>query len=90
MENWSKFTKSWQVFSGQSGFRDRGCRHGGCSLNPDYAVVENMKTKVKYTLGQSKNKKLFYSTTLKKIVYVRNVGTEKTFVKRHQHLRPKH
>ena len=38
MENWSKFTKSWQVFSGQSGFRDRGCRHGGCSLNTDSAV----------------------------------------------------
>ena len=40
MENWSKFTKSWHVFSGQSGFRDRGCQHGGCSLNPDHAVYK--------------------------------------------------
>ena len=29
-------------FRDQSGFRDRGCRHGGCSLNPDYAVLRNV------------------------------------------------
>ena len=26
-------------FRDQSGFRDRGCWHGGCSLNPDSAVL---------------------------------------------------
>ena len=35
-------TTVWQVFSGQSGFRDRGCRHGGCSLNPDHAVTYDL------------------------------------------------
>ena len=30
-------------FREQSGFRDRGCRHGGCSLNPDYAVRNSTK-----------------------------------------------
>ena len=31
-------------FREQSGFRDRGCRHGGCSLNPDYAVSHGLYT----------------------------------------------
>ena len=26
-------------FRDQSGFRGRGCRHGGCSLNPDPTVL---------------------------------------------------
>ena len=43
MENWSKFTKSWQVFRDQSGFSDFKGRHGGWSLNPDYAVLPKVK-----------------------------------------------
>ena len=30
-------------FRDQSGFRGRGCRHGGCSLNPDPTVIKNEK-----------------------------------------------
>ena len=43
-------------FRDQSGFRDRGCLHGGCSLNPDYAVVfqeyqEGFKCKFRFKIG---------------------------------------
>ena len=40
-------------FRDQSGFRDRGCRHGGCSLNPDYAVVAFISLKFKGDMEQN-------------------------------------
>ena len=35
-------------FREQSGFRDRGCRHGSCSLNPDSAVFKKIKIFTRY------------------------------------------
>ena len=39
-------------FRDQSGFRDRGCRHGGCSLNPDRAVVPKLTLHIFQSLNK--------------------------------------
>ena len=46
----------------EAGFQVRHVPSGNVMVNHALKIVENMRTEVTYTLGQSKNKKLFYST----------------------------
>ena len=57
------------VSSGKETWRDENVNVNVIVIHA-LKIVENMKTEVKYTLGQSKNKKLFYSTLKQEVVYV--------------------